>query len=126
MGETSGGGLRRHLVHRGERRANPGRVPCRNRCGVFAGEDGADGLKVDGAVGGDSEGRGKLGFGWAGGGYGLRQLGGKLVGKLPGPRLQRARGRDRPPPGDHVRLHAIRCLACLGSGHEPVAERADR
>jgi len=38
-------------------------VPCRDRCGVFAGEDAADGLKVDGAVGGDSECRDKLGFG---------------------------------------------------------------
>jgi hypothetical protein len=101
-------------------------VPCRNRGGVFAGEDGADGLQVDGAAGGDSECRGKLGFGCAGGGHGPRQLGGKLVGKFPGPGLQRARGRHRLPPRDHVCLQAVRCLARLGSGHQGVTERADR
>jgi len=81
---------------------------------------------VDGAVGGDGERREKLGFGGAGGGHGLRQLRCQLVGKLPGSRLQGARGRDRPPPRDHVRLHAVRCLARPGSGHERVTERADR
>jgi hypothetical protein len=71
-------------------------VPCRNRCGVFAGENAADGLQVGGTAGGDSEGRGKLGFGRAGSGHGFGQLGGKLVGRLPGPGLQRAGLPDTP------------------------------
>ena len=36
--------LCRHLVDHGERGADPGWVPCRNHCGVLAGEDAADGL----------------------------------------------------------------------------------
>jgi hypothetical protein len=35
-------------------------VPCGNRWGVFAGQDAADGLQVDGSAGGDGECRGKL------------------------------------------------------------------
>ena len=37
-------GLCHHLVDRGERGADPGWVPCRNHCGVLAGDDAADGL----------------------------------------------------------------------------------
>jgi hypothetical protein len=81
---------------------------------VFAGEDGADGLQVDGAPGGDSECCGKVGFGCAGGGMACARSAARwCAGFLPGDSAL-----DRIAAVTDPALHKPDTMAALASGLE--------